>query len=184
MPDAESLSLHTAHTVRFALPCMVKRAVSYLSDPHILLAAVPGIQRAVLRRQGTYRLTLTPVHAFGLRMHPVAEVAIIAHANAVRIASTPLVSQDPGQDEIAMALNATLDCAGAATGCTVRATLSVDTQLPSHMFLPLMPRAFVLRSVETLLAHRLRGEVDTMARLLPLGYPEWDGPCPAMPVGE
>src|SRR3954451_5007859 len=75
------------HSLTLVLPSAVQRDLIYLSDPAILLGALPIVERAVLRQRGTYRLTLAPIRTFGQAFRPAAEIAIVAADTEVAIRS-------------------------------------------------------------------------------------------------
>ena len=84
---AADMPLQTHQRAAFVLPCTVARGITYLSDPAIVLGAMPSVERIVLRQRGTYRLTLAPIRAPGVSLRPAAEVVFTTTDSRVIIQS-------------------------------------------------------------------------------------------------
>ena len=174
MPAPPDIPITITHSLTFVLPCPVAHAIIYLSDPAILLGALPIVERAVLRQRGTYRLTLTPIRMFGQAFRPAAEVSVVATDDEVVIQS---VSGEPNalQDgEIPTQVDGALRPTEAAAGSDVRGTLRLAAAIPARAVPTLMPRTLAQRTAEGLLGLRMKQEVQTMARALVAGFAAWD----------
>jgi hypothetical protein len=174
MPAPPDIPITITHSLTFLLPSPVERAIRYLSEPAILLGALPIVERAVLRQRGTYRLTLEPIRTFGHAIQPAAEVAIVATDGAVRIQS---VTEEPNalqESEVSTQVDGILRLFATATGSDVRGTLRLAAAVPARAIPPLMPRMLAHRTAEKLLGLRLRQEMQAMARTLSAGFAAWD----------
>jgi hypothetical protein len=168
------LPLTITHSLAFALPCPVSRAMDYLSEPAILLGALPSVERVRERRHGTSRLTLAPIRMLGVVLRPAAEVTIVTAANRVRIASVDAEPDAIQGDEVPTQVDATLQLTPTATGCDARGTLRLAATIPERTIPPFMPRALAQRTAEGLLGLRLMQEAHAMARALVAGFAAWD----------
>ena len=171
---AGDLPLRTTQHATFALPCAVARALAYLGDPTVVLSALPSVERIVQRQRGTYRITLAPVQIPGVSLHPAAEVAFITEPDCVRIESVPEEPHALQAGEIATRVAGVFVAETTRSGCTVRATLAIDADVPARVVPPLMPRIIAHRTAETVLNHRMKQEVAAMTRSLVQGYPTWE----------
>ncbi len=174
MPAPPDIPITITHSLTFVLPAPVERAVRYLSDPAILLGALPTVERAVLRQGGTYRLTLAPIRTLGQAFRPAAEVAIVVADDAVRIRSLPEGPNALQESEVATHVDGTLRLSATATGSDVRGTLRLAAAIPARAIPPLMPRTLAQRTAEGLLNLRMKQEVHAMARTLVAGFAAWD----------
>jgi hypothetical protein len=172
------LPLTITHSLAFALPCPVSRAVDYLGEPEILLGALPSVERVRERQPGSYRLTLAPIRMLGVVLRPAAEVTIVTAANRVRIASVDAEPHEIQGDEVPTRVDATLQLTPAATGCDARGALRLAAVIPERTIPPFMPRALAQRTAEGLLGLRLMQEAHAMARTLVAGFAAWDAEQP------
>jgi hypothetical protein len=175
MPEhAGNLPLRTTHRATFALPCAAPRALAYLGDPAVVLAALPSVERVIQRQQGTFRITLAPVQVLGVSLRPAAEVIFTTEPDRVRIMS---IEEEPNTlqaGEIATRVTGLFILTAARTGCMVHASLAVDADVPAHVVPPLLPRRIVQRTAETVLNYRMKQEIVAMTRMLVQGYPVWE----------
>lgn len=174
MPAPPDIPITITHPTAFALPCPVPRGITYLSDPSILLGALPSVERVVMRQRGTYRLTLAPIRFFNHAFRPAAEVTLTTTDERVTIQS---ISEEPFArqgDEILTRVDGTLRLTAIATGSDVRGALRLTATIPARTIPPLMPRMLAHRTAERLLGLRLRQEMQAMARTLSAGFAAWD----------
>ena len=175
MPEhAGDLPLRTIQHATFALPCAVPRALVYLSDPAVVLCALPSVERIVHRQRGTYRITLAPVQIPGVSLRPAAEVTFATDPECVRIASVPEEPDGLQTGEIVTRVTGRFVPTAAQAGCTVRASLAIDADVPARVVPPLMPRLIAQRTAETVLNHRMKQEFAAMTRALAQGYAAWE----------
>lgn len=176
MPEhAGDLPLRITQRATFVLPGAVPRALAYLGDPTIVLSALPSVERVVQRQRGTFRMTLAPVQIPGVSLRPAAEITFATGPDRVRIESVPEEPAALQAGEIATRVTGLFVLTATKAGCTVRATLAIDANVPTHLIPPLMPRIIAQRTAETVLNHRMKQEVAAMTRILVRGYPAWEG---------
>ncbi len=176
MPEpASDLSLQTSQRASFALPCVMARGIAYLSDPAILLGALPSAERVILRERGTYRLTLAPIHVPGVSLRPAFEVRFAATESQIAVRS---IAEEPDglqPGEVAARVIGLFALTPTAAGCGVQASLRIAARLPAYLLPSLMPRIIVQRTAETVLIRRMKQEVQMMTRTLERGYRAWEG---------
>lgn len=176
MPEhAGDLPLQTSQRATFALPCTVARGIAYLGDPAVVLGALPGVERAILRQRGTYRLVLAPIRAPGIALRPAAEVEFAATDSGVVIRSVAAEPHALQPGEVAARIVGLFRLAPTATGCGVRASLRIGARVPVRLLPPLMPRIIAQRTAEAVLTRRIKQEVQAMVRTLVRGYTLWEG---------
>jgi hypothetical protein len=176
MPEkAGDLPLRTIQHAAFALPCAVARALVYLSDPTVVLSALPSVERAILRQRGTYRITLAPVQIPGVSLRPAAELTFATESVRVSIASVPEEPHDLHAGEIATRIAGLFVPSAAPGGCTVQASLAIDAEVPARVVPSLMPRIIAQRTAERVLNRRMKQEIAAMTRTLAQGYAAWEG---------
>jgi hypothetical protein len=168
------LPITITHSIAFSLLCPVSRGITYLSDPEILLGALPSVEHVVARQRGTYRLTLAPIRSPGHTIRPAAEVTIAAMDDRVTIQS---VAEEPHAlqaNEVATRVSGTFRVTATAAGCDIRATLHLAASIPPRAIPPLMPRALAHRTAEGILGLRMRQELHATARALVADFAAWD----------
>lgn len=176
MPERTGeLPLRTSHRATFALPCSTERGIAYLSDPTIVLGALPSVERAIQRQRGTYRLILTPIHIPGVSLRPAAEVRFAATDTQVAVRSIAEELDDLQSGEVTARIVGLFALTPAARGSTVHASLRIAARVPAYAMPPLMPRIIALRTAETVLIRRIKQEVQMMTRTLVRGYSSWEG---------
>jgi hypothetical protein len=77
-------------------------------------------------------------------------------------------------DEVAAHITGLFVLTAARSGCTVRASLKIDANVPARTLPPFMPRVIAHRTGETVLMLRMRQEIAAMSRALVRGYPAWE----------
>jgi hypothetical protein len=175
MPErADDLPIHTTQHVTFALPGAVARGIAYLSDPTVVLSALPSAERVIHRQNGAFRVTLAPVQIAGLSLRPAAEIMFAAAQDRVTIRSIPEEPHALQPDEVAARITGLFVLAVARRGCTVRASLKIDADVPARTLPSFMPRVIAHRTAETVLMLRMKQEIAAMSRTLVRGYPAWD----------
>ncbi|MGH8164170.1 MAG: DUF1997 domain-containing protein [Rhodanobacteraceae bacterium] len=172
---ASDLSLQTSQRAFFALPCVVARGIAYLSDPAIVLGALPSVERVILRPHGTYRLTLAPIHVPGVSLRPAAEVRFATTDSQVAVRSVAEEPNDLQPGEVAARVVGLFALTPTATGCGVHASLRIAARVPAHLLPSLMPRIIAQRTAEAVLIRRMKQEVQMMTRTLVRGYSMWEG---------
>ncbi len=171
MPDhAADIPLQTSQRAAFALPCAIARGVAYLSDPSVVLGALPSVERVVQRQCGTFRLTLAPIHVPGVALRPAAEVVFAATDAQVTVRSVAAEPHDLQSGEVAARVVGLFVLTPTAAGCGVQALLHIVAYVPARVLPPLMPRIIAQRTAETLLTLRIKQEVQAMVRTLVRGY--------------
>ncbi len=176
MPEhASDLSLQTSQRAFFALPCAVVRGIAYLSDPAIVLGALPSVERVIRRQRGTYRLTLAPIHVPGASLRPAAEVRFAATDSQMAVRSIAEEPDDLQPGEVAARVVGLFVLTPTDTGCGVHVSLRIAARVPAHLLPFLMPRIIAQRTAETVLTHRMKQEVQIMTRTLVRGYTAWEG---------
>src|SRR5262249_2377112 len=181
------LPITITHSIAFLLLCPTSRGIAYLSDPEILLGALPSVERAVARQRGTYRLTLAPIRSPGHTFRPAAEVTIATVDDRVMIQSVAEELHALQTNEVAILVSGTFRVTATAAGCDVRATLNLTASIPPRAIPPFMPRSLAHRTAEGILGRRMRQELHATARALVSGFAAWDseqqsaasGPQPA-----
>lgn len=178
MPEhARGLPVRTTQHATFSLPGAVPCAVAYLGDPAVVLSALPSVERVIQRQRGTFRVTLAPVQIPGLSLRPAAEVTFATGPDRVRIESVRDEPHDLRAGEIATYVAGLFLLTAAGVGCTVRASLAIDADVPAHTLPPLMPHIVAQRTAEAVLVHRMKQEIAAMTRALVGGYPAWEEGC-------
>jgi hypothetical protein len=176
MPEhAGDLPLRTIQHAAFALPCAVGCALAYLGDPAVVLAALPSVERVVLRQRGTYRITLAPVQLPGVSLRPAAEVTFATEPERVSITSVPEEPHAMQAGEIATRIVGLFVPVATGVGCTVQASLAIEAEVSARVVPPLMPRMIAQRTAEAVLNRRMKQEITVMTRTLVQGYPVWEG---------
>ena len=172
MPEpTRDLPLQTTQNAAFTLPCPVARGITYLSDPEIVLSALPSVERIVLRQRGSYRLTLAPIHLPGHALRPAVEIVFEAAADRVTIRSVDDTPFNLQSDEVAADVVSAFRLRPTATGCAVEASLQLAATIPGHTVPTLMPRIIARRTAEAMLVLRMKQEVQGMTRALLHGFP-------------
>ena len=175
MPDhARDMPLQTSQRAAFALPCTVARGIVYLSDPALVLGALPSVERVIQRQRGAFRVTLAPIHVPGVALQPAAEVVFTATDAQVTIRSIAEELHDLQPGEVAARIVGLFVVAPTDTGCGVRASLRIAASVPARVLPPLIPRIIARRTAETVLALRIKQEVQAMVRALVQGYSAWE----------
>ena len=177
MPEhASDLSLQTSQRASFALPCVMARGIAYLSDPAIVLGAMPSVERVIQRQRGTYRLMLAPIHVPGVSLRPAAEVRFTTTDSQVAVRSVAEEPNDLQPGEVAARVVGLFGLTPTATGCGVHASLRIAAYVPANVLPSLMPRIIAQRTAETVLIRRMKQEVQVMTRTLVRGYTLWEDP--------
>jgi hypothetical protein len=175
MPErTDDLLIHTTQHATFALPGTVARGIAYLSDPAVVLGALPSVERVIHRQRGTFRVTLAPVQIPGLSLRPAAEITFAATQDRVTIRSVPEEPHALQPDEVAARITGLFVLAATRSGCTVRASLKIDADVPARILPPFMPRVIAHGTAETILMLRMKQEIAAMSRALVHGYPAWE----------
>lgn len=170
---AEDLLIQTTQHAAFALSCVVPRGVAYLSDPAVVLGALPSVERVIHRQRGTFRITLAPVQIPGVSLRPAAEVLFVTAEDRVTIRSAPEGPHALQSDEVATRVSGLFALSPARTGCAVRASLTIEAQIPARVLPPSMLRVIAYRTAETILTLRMKQEIGVMTRTLMHGYAGW-----------
>lgn len=170
---AGDLPLQTSQHAAFALPCIVACGIAYLSDPTIVLGALPGVERVIQRQQGTYRVMFTPIQVLGVSLRPAAEVTFATTDGQVAIRSIAATPHDLQISEVATRVAGLFVLMATATGCDVHASLRVAASVPARVLPSLMPRIITQRTAETVLSRRIKQEVQMMTHTLVQGYGAW-----------
>lgn len=165
--------MQTTQRAAFTLPCPVVRAAAYLSDPAVVFAALPSVERVIRRQQGTFRLFLAPIRVPGYALRPAAEVTIAAHADRIAIRGITDEPHDLQPGEVPTRIIGAFALAADTAGCAVQAVLTLVADIPAHVLPPLMPRVIAERTIEALLIRRMKQEVAALTRDLVRGYPAW-----------
>jgi len=164
---ARDIPLQTSHGASFALPCTAARGVIYLSDPSVVLGALPSVERVVQRQCGTFRVVLAPIHVPGVALRPAAEVVFAATDAQVTIRSIAEEPHDLRPGEVVAHVVGLFALTPTAAGCGVQASLWIAARVPTRLLPPLMPRIIAQRTAETLLTLRIKQEVQAMVRACP-----------------
>ncbi len=171
MPEhAADMLLQTSQHAAFALPCTVTRGIAYLSDPAIVLSALPSMERIIQRPQGAYRLVLAPIQVLGVSLRPAAEITFATAASQILIRSITEEPHGLQPGEVAARVTGRFTLRPTDTGCNVGASLRVAAMIPAHFLPPFMPRIIAQRTAEAVLARRMKQEVLTMIGALVRGY--------------
>lgn len=175
MPEhAGDMLLQTSQRTAFALPCTVTRGIAYLSDPAIVLSALPSMQRIIQRRQGAYRLVLAPIHVLGVSLRPAAEITFATTESQILVRSIMEEPHDLQPGDVAARVTGRFTLRPTDTGCNGDASLRVAATIPARFLPPLMPRIIAQRTAETVLIRRMKQEVLTMTRALVQGCAAWE----------
>jgi len=118
-------------------------------------------------------MTLAPVQILGLSLRPAAEITFAAAQDRVTIRSVPEEPHALQPDEVAARIRGLFVLTAARSGCTVRASLKIDADVPARTLPPLVPRVIAHGAAETVLMLRMKQEVAAMSRALVHGYPAW-----------
>lgn len=171
---AGEIPLQTSQHATFALPCTVAHGVAYLSDPTIVLGALPGVERVIQRQQGAYRVMFAPIQALGVSLRPAAEVTFATTDGQVAIRSITGAPHNLRASEVATRVTGLFILTATASGCDIRASLRIAASVPARILPSLMPRIIAQRAAETVLARRIKQEVQMMTGALIQGYAAWE----------
>ncbi len=175
MPEhAADMPLQTSQRASFALSCSVARGIVYLSDPAVVFNALQSVERVVQRQHGTFRVTLAPIHVPGVALRPAAEVAFATTDTQVTVRSIGEEPHDLQPGEVAARVVSLLVLTPTAAGCGVQASLRIEASVPGRALPSLVPRIIAQRTAETVLALRIKQEVQAMVRALVQGYGAWE----------
>ena len=174
MPEHADMPLETSQRAAFMLACPVARGIAYLSDPAVVLSALPSTERIIQRQRGAYRIMLAPMHLLGVSLRPAAEITFATSDSQVVIQSIAEAPYDLQPDEVIARVTGRFVLRPTESGCTAQASLRIAATIPARFLPSMVPRIIIQRTTDAMLILRIKQETQMMTRALVRGYAAWE----------